>query len=191
MLCHTSPPPKPHSQSQSHNEMRIALALSLLRPNALLTSSPPPLPLSRIRKTLTSSNYAYSGLRSPPRRLRFATMASSYKPEEARVPPAVEIPVPPVTKVPLFSYQFRYWSFKYFTKIIRIFLEMVCQFKIALCQLSVTSDKDRNIRHARKAIEEAAGKGAQLVVLPVSSVSCNWHPPISGFMIAYLLLHCS
>lgn len=42
------------------------------------------------------------------------------------------------------------------------------QFKIALCQLLVTADKERNIAHARKAIEEAAQKGAQLVVLPVS-----------------------
>ncbi|XP_058080085.1 omega-amidase, chloroplastic-like isoform X2 [Magnolia sinica] len=39
-------------------------------------------------------------------------------------------------------------------------------FKIALCQLSVTSDKLRNITHARNAIESAAGNGAQLVVLP-------------------------
>lgn len=42
------------------------------------------------------------------------------------------------------------------------------QFKIALCQLSVTADKSRNIAHARRAIEEAASKGAQLVLLPVS-----------------------
>lgn len=42
------------------------------------------------------------------------------------------------------------------------------QFKIGLCQLSVTADKERNIAHARKAIEEAAAKGAKLVMLPVS-----------------------
>lgn len=42
------------------------------------------------------------------------------------------------------------------------------QFKIGLCQLSVTADKERNIAHARKAIREAVDKGAQLVVLPVS-----------------------
>jgi len=42
------------------------------------------------------------------------------------------------------------------------------QFKIALCQLSVTADKERNIAHAKKSIEEAAGKGAKLIVLPVS-----------------------
>jgi len=32
----------------------------------------------------------------------------------------------------------------------------------------VTADKERNIAHARKAIEEAAAKGAKLVMLPVS-----------------------
>lgn len=42
------------------------------------------------------------------------------------------------------------------------------QFKIGLCQLSVTADKARNIAHARKAVEDAAQKGAKLVVLPVS-----------------------
>lgn len=42
------------------------------------------------------------------------------------------------------------------------------QFKIGLCQLAVTADKERNIAHARKAIEDAAAKGAQLVLLPVS-----------------------
>lgn len=41
------------------------------------------------------------------------------------------------------------------------------QFKIGLCQLSVTADKERNIAHARVAIEEAAEKGAKLVLLPV------------------------
>lgn len=34
--------------------------------------------------------------------------------------------------------------------------------------MTVTPDKQRNIEHARKAIEEAVEKGAQLVVLPVS-----------------------
>ena len=32
----------------------------------------------------------------------------------------------------------------------------------------MTADKERNIAHARSAIEEAAEKGAQLVLLPVS-----------------------
>lgn len=44
----------------------------------------------------------------------------------------------------------------------------VHQFKIALCQLSVTTDKERNIAHAQEAIEDAADKGAQLILLPVS-----------------------
>ncbi|KAE8714044.1 Omega-amidase NIT2 [Hibiscus syriacus] len=48
-------------------------------------------------------------------------------------------------------------------------------FKIGLCQLSVTPDKERNIKHARKAIEEAAQKGAQLVVLPEI-----WNSPYSN-----------
>ncbi|TQE01430.1 hypothetical protein C1H46_012910 [Malus baccata] len=48
-------------------------------------------------------------------------------------------------------------------------------FKIALCQLSVTPDKERNISHARKAIEDAAAKGAQLVVLPEI-----WNGPYSN-----------
>ncbi|XP_022977053.1 omega-amidase, chloroplastic-like isoform X1 [Cucurbita maxima] len=64
-------------------------------------------------------------------------MASSFNPERATSPPAVPPPVPPVTK-----------------------------FKIGLCQLMATPDKQRNIEHARKAIEEAVGKGAKLVVLP-------------------------
>lgn len=34
----------------------------------------------------------------------------------------------------------------------------------------MTADKERNIAHARKAIEDAAAKGAQLVLLPVSSI---------------------
>ncbi|GKE20144.1 omega-amidase, chloroplastic [Tanacetum coccineum] len=64
-------------------------------------------------------------------------MASSFSPEKARVPPAVDLPLPPISK-----------------------------FKIGLCQLSVTADKERNIAHARLAIEEAAEKGAKLVLLP-------------------------
>lgn len=40
------------------------------------------------------------------------------------------------------------------------------KFKIALCQLSVTSDKERNIANAREAIEHAAQNGSKLVVLP-------------------------
>ncbi|XVE70855.1 hypothetical protein DITRI_Ditri10aG0104100 [Diplodiscus trichospermus] len=73
-------------------------------------------------------------------------MASSFKPEQARAPPALPLPTPPVTK-----------------------------FKIGLCQLSVTPDKERNIGRVRKAIEEAAQKGAQLVLLPEI-----WNSPYSN-----------
>ncbi|KAL3532671.1 hypothetical protein ACH5RR_006192 [Cinchona calisaya] len=72
--------------------------------------------------------------------------SSSYKAEEARVPPAISLPTPPITK-----------------------------FKIALCQLLVTADKEKNIACARKAIEEAAEKGAQLVLLPEI-----WNSPYSN-----------
>ncbi|KAK6927241.1 Carbon-nitrogen hydrolase [Dillenia turbinata] len=72
--------------------------------------------------------------------------SAAYKPEQARVPPAVPLPTPPLTK-----------------------------FKIGLCQLAVTADKERNIAHARKAIEEAAQKGAQLVLLPEI-----WNGPYSN-----------
>ncbi|XP_038990420.1 omega-amidase, chloroplastic-like [Phoenix dactylifera] len=67
-------------------------------------------------------------------------MASAHKPEDCRAPPALQLPAPPVSK-----------------------------FKIGLCQLAVTAEKEKNISHARKAIEEAAGKGAKLVLLPISS----------------------
>ncbi|KAK8581901.1 hypothetical protein V6N13_144894 [Hibiscus sabdariffa] len=73
-------------------------------------------------------------------------MSSAFKPEQARLPPALPLPTPPLTK-----------------------------FKIGLCQLSVTPDKERNIKHARNAIEEAAQKGAQLVVLPEI-----WNSPYSN-----------
>ncbi|XP_021738931.1 omega-amidase, chloroplastic-like [Chenopodium quinoa] len=73
-------------------------------------------------------------------------MSSSFKPEQARVPPALQLPTPPITK-----------------------------YKIGLCQLSVTADKERNIAHAKKAIEDAAQKGAKLVVLPEI-----WNSPYSN-----------
>ncbi|XP_028777346.1 omega-amidase, chloroplastic-like [Neltuma alba] len=73
-------------------------------------------------------------------------MASTFNAERARAPPAIPMPTPPVTK-----------------------------FNIGLCQLSVTPDKERNIAHARKAIEEAAEKGAQLVLLPEI-----WNSPYSN-----------
>ncbi|XP_057524322.1 omega-amidase, chloroplastic [Amaranthus tricolor] len=79
--------------------------------------------------------------------IRFSiTMALSFKPEQARVPPALQMPIPPITK-----------------------------YKIGLCQLSVTADKMRNIDHAKKAIEDAAQKGAKLVVLPEI-----WNSPYSN-----------
>ncbi|KAI3803200.1 hypothetical protein L1987_31349 [Smallanthus sonchifolius] len=79
-------------------------------------------------------------------RASVSSMASSFSPEKARVPPAIELPVPPVSK-----------------------------FKIGLCQLSVTADKERNIAHARLAIEDAAEKGAKLVLLPEI-----WNSPYSN-----------
>jgi len=95
-------------------------------------------------------------------------MASSFMPEQARAPPALPLPVPPVAKA-----RFFYSFFDLLTSIIDFFFACCViwcdvQFKIGLCQLSVTADKERNIAHARKAIEEAAAKGAKLVMLPVS-----------------------
>ncbi|CAI9100678.1 OLC1v1037829C1 [Oldenlandia corymbosa var. corymbosa] len=75
-----------------------------------------------------------------------SSMSATYKPEEARVPPAIPLPKPPITK-----------------------------FKIGLCQFLVASDKERNIARARKAIEEAAQQGAQLVLLPEI-----WNSPYSN-----------
>uniref|UniRef100_M1BQ62 Carbon-nitrogen hydrolase family protein n=1 Tax=Solanum tuberosum TaxID=4113 RepID=M1BQ62_SOLTU len=49
------------------------------------------------------------------------------------------------------------------------------KFKIALCQLSVATDKERNIAHAQQAIEDAADKGAQLILLPEI-----WNSPYSN-----------
>lgn len=162
MLCYASPPPNPQSliHNRSHNEMRVAF--SLLRPASIRS-----LPL--LRKTPTTPNPYL--VRSPVHRFRLTTMASAHKPEDARVPPAVELPTPPVTKVPYSSHT--NLVLLPMISLIIIALPNNFQFKIALCQLSVTTDKERNIQHARKAIEEAAGKGAQLVVLPVSRVACN------------------
>ncbi|KMT17876.1 hypothetical protein BVRB_2g034070 [Beta vulgaris subsp. vulgaris] len=86
---------------------------------------------------------------SKPNNLKYSTTtmaSSSIKSEQARVPPALQLPTPPITK-----------------------------FKIGLCQLSVTADKARNIDHARKAIDDAAQKGAKLVVLPEI-----WNSPYSN-----------
>ena len=39
-------------------------------------------------------------------------------------------------------------------------------FRMALCQLSVTSDKAHNLKEAAKAIQEASKRGAHLISLP-------------------------
>ncbi|KAM3230888.1 hypothetical protein ACQJBY_061202 [Aegilops geniculata] len=106
-------------------------AFSLLSPSRLRTSAP----------TTTSLPY-----RRRPRIAAMATAASSFRPEAARSPPAVEPPSPPLPK-----------------------------FKVALCQLSVTADKARNIARARAAIESAAADGAKLVLLPEI-----WNGPYSN-----------
>ncbi|EYU28350.1 hypothetical protein MIMGU_mgv1a022881mg, partial [Erythranthe guttata] len=100
------------------------------------------------RNRTTNSNRGILGCSSdttPIRSISSATTAIMGS-DEARVPPAIPPPTPPVTK-----------------------------FKIALCQLSVTADKERNIAHARQVIEEAAGKGAQLILLPEI-----WNSPYSN-----------
>jgi omega-amidase len=45
------------------------------------------------------------------------------------------------------------------------------QFKIALCQLSVTSEKTQNLGRAGNLIKVAAENGARPVVLPVSGLT--------------------
>ncbi|KAG5537947.1 hypothetical protein RHGRI_025142 [Rhododendron griersonianum] len=42
----------------------------------------------------------------------------------------------------------------------------ITKFKIGLCQLTITSNKNDNVAHARKLIEAAAKQGASLVMLP-------------------------
>ncbi|RMZ57208.1 hypothetical protein APUTEX25_004042 [Auxenochlorella protothecoides] len=49
------------------------------------------------------------------------------------------------------------------------------KFKLALCQLAVGADKERNIQHARQVIDRAAGEGARLVILPEI-----WNSPYSN-----------
>ncbi|KAA8541649.1 hypothetical protein F0562_022801 [Nyssa sinensis] len=53
------------------------------------------------------------------------------------------------------------------------------KFKIGLCQLSVTSDKNINLVRARNSIEVAAKQGASLVVLPEM-----WNCPYSSDLFA-------
>jgi len=40
------------------------------------------------------------------------------------------------------------------------------KFRVGLVQMSCTSDPDQNLMHALEMVEEAAGKGAQVVCLP-------------------------
>ncbi|CAN6290500.1 unnamed protein product [Urochloa humidicola] len=100
------------------------------------------------RLTCSASRARLCSSRLPLRRIAaMATAApSSFRPEEARSPPALDLPTPPLSK-----------------------------FKVALCQLSVTADKARNIAHARTAIEAAAADGAKLVLLPEI-----WNGPYSN-----------
>ncbi|CAH2072951.1 unnamed protein product [Thlaspi arvense] len=132
-------------------EMKSAVSSSLLNSKFLLN----PIPLSRFislkslflpKLSLTPiTNLPSSSSSSAPLR-SISSMASSFNPEQARVPSALPLPAPPLTK-----------------------------FNIGLCQLSVTSDKKRNISHAKNAIEEAASKGAKLVLLPEI-----WNSPYSN-----------
>ena len=41
------------------------------------------------------------------------------------------------------------------------------QVRVALCQVAVTSDKAKNVAHAKDMIAKAAAGGANLVLLPV------------------------
>jgi hypothetical protein len=41
------------------------------------------------------------------------------------------------------------------------------RFKLALVQLAVTGDKEKNLKHARDKVLEASKNGANIVVLPV------------------------
>eukprot|EP00249_Psilotum_nudum_P006445 c19768_g1_i1 orf=396-1460(-) len=100
---------------------------------------------------LTSNPFILSRLILHRPRFSFAsfrpTMSADLQSSLARIPAAVPPPPPPNAG----------------------------KFKIALCQLAVTADKSRNIGHAREAIESAADKGAQLIVLPEM-----WNCPYSN-----------
>ncbi|RYQ86239.1 hypothetical protein Ahy_B10g105925 isoform B [Arachis hypogaea] len=104
---------------------------------------------------------------SPP----ISMASASVNNERARAPPAIPLPPPPLSKA---------------TSLLSLSLSLslpslhslTCfsfQFKIGLCQLSVTADKEKNIAHARQAIQDAASKGAQLVLLPEI-----WNSPYSN-----------
>ncbi|KAL4302053.1 hypothetical protein GQ457_10G001740 [Hibiscus cannabinus] len=98
------------------------------------------------RNTENLHNQRCQKLQIRPNPTKTSIMASASMSELAREPPALPLPTLPLTK-----------------------------FKIGLCQLSVTPDKERNIKHAKKAIEEAAQRGAQLVLLPEI-----WNSPYSN-----------
>ncbi|CAF1786601.1 unnamed protein product [Brassica napus] len=135
--------------------MKSAVSSSLLNFKNLLIPNPrrrrltsltsvflPKLSLNSITNH-TALNLLPSSATSGLRFISSSSMESSFKPEQARVPSALPLPAPPLTK-----------------------------FNMGLCQLSVTTDKKRNISHAKDAIEEAASKGAKLVLL-----SEMWNTP--------------
>ncbi|XP_060191055.1 omega-amidase, chloroplastic-like isoform X2 [Lycium barbarum] len=124
---------------------------------AIVLTRPPPSSSSTCFLHSTNSTLSFKFLsnssnlankRNLAKSLHSATMESGsvFKAEEARVPAALPLPTSPVTK-----------------------------FKIALCQLSVTTYKERNIAHAQQSIEDAADKGAQLILLPEI-----WNSPYSN-----------
>ncbi|PON71744.1 Carbon-nitrogen hydrolase [Parasponia andersonii] len=135
-----------------HSSSATLSRSALLNPKPLSRSPSflPPIPtkIHHTRIDFSGKSHFHTNNFSP-------VMASSYRPEQARAPPALPLPAPPVTKA------------RYFYVYIL--------FKIGLCQLSVTPDKERNVAHARKAIEEAAQRGAQLVLLPEI-----WNSPYSN-----------
>ncbi|VVA11744.1 PREDICTED: omega-amidase [Prunus dulcis] len=134
--------PPHHCASSSSSSLSRSIWLHpkpLSPPSSFLAPIAPAKSLSSSRIGLSRSSKIHTANFS-------STMASAYKPEASRVPPALPLPTPPVTK-----------------------------FKIGLCQLAVTADKERNIAHGRKAIEDAAAKGAQLVLLPEI-----WNGPYSN-----------
>ncbi|RWR95915.1 nitrilase/cyanide hydratase and apolipoprotein N-acyltransferase family protein [Cinnamomum micranthum f. kanehirae] len=169
------------------------------RPNpnkSLFSSSSFSSSSSSFISTCRNPNFSNPIRRNPPlkRSISATVMASAaYKPEEARLPPALPLPPPPISKASSqisLSSPFLHsildsgaisMSFPCLNLKMPFFFFSCCccccffQFKIALCQLSVTADKERNIAHARKAIEEAAEKGAQLVLLPEI-----WNSPYSN-----------
>ncbi|GMH11823.1 hypothetical protein Nepgr_013664 [Nepenthes gracilis] len=77
------------------------------------------------------------------------TTASPLNPEQARVPPVIQLPIPTI-------YQFKIGLFQIFVREISINCEPVNCVKVGCSR-------------ATKAIDEDAQKGAKLVVLPASS----------------------